>query len=109
MASAKNGPPKPELPGGPPTEQSRRILELNRVGNSTRQISRITKTPRTTVQRILDRLSQDPNNCVKDNSRNAVEDGKWFKIISHIRDSVLPFYQKELDIRPSLREVLYYL
>src|SRR5207244_9339928 len=84
-------------------------LKLNKAGKSTREISRITKTPRTSVQRMLDRLSQDPHNGVKDNSRNVVEEGKWFKIISHIRDSVLPFYQKELDIRPSLREVLYYL
>ncbi len=109
MTSAKNGPPDPELPRGPSAKHMSRILELNKAGNSTREISRITKTPRTSVQRTLDRLSQDPTNGVKDNSRNAIEEGKWFKIISHIRDSVLPFYQKELDIRPSLREVLYYL
>ncbi|MDQ6669144.1 MAG: hypothetical protein M3Y53_13105 [Thermoproteota archaeon] len=109
MASTKNGPPKPELPSGPPAEQSSRILELNKAGNSTREISRITKTPRTTVQRLLDRLSQDPNNGVKDNSRNAIEEGKWFKIIEHVRDIDLPFYEEELSVKPTLREILYRL
>jgi hypothetical protein len=109
MASAKNGPPKPELPGGPPIKQMSRILELNKAGNSTREISRITKTPRTTVQRILDHLSQDPNNGVKDNSRNAIEEGKWFKIIEHVRDIDLPFYEEELGVKPTLREILYRL
>jgi hypothetical protein len=107
--SLTDGPPSSSSPSGPLSELDRKILELNRSGNPTRAIARAIKKPRTTVQRTLDRLSQDPSNGVKDNSKSAIEEGKWFKLIQHIRDVDLPFYEKELGIKPTLREILYRL
>lgn len=77
----KSGPLGSSSSHGPLSQLDVKILELNRAGKSTRAIARAINKPRTTVQRILDRLSQDPNNGVKDNSRNAIGEGKWFKII----------------------------
>lgn len=105
----KSGPLGSSSSHGPLSQLDVKILELNRAGKSTRAIARAINKPRTTVQRILDRLSQDPNNGVKDNSRNAIGEGKWFKIIQHICDIDLPFYEKELGIKPTLREILYRL
>jgi hypothetical protein len=109
MEKRKGGPPSSSSHSGPLSELDRKILELNRAGQSTRAIARATKKPRTTVQRRLDNLSQDYRNGVKDNSKNSIEEGKWFKIIQHIRDIDLPFYEKELGVKPTLREILYRL
>lgn len=104
-----NGPPGSSSSHGSLSSLDIKILELNRAGESTRAVARAIKKPRTTVKRILNRLSQDPSNGVKDNSRNSIEEGKWFKVIQHIRDIDLPFYEKELGIKPTLREILYRL
>ncbi len=117
-------PPVAPPPAPPPLKGSRYqdylkiILEMNRAGKSAREISRVTGIPPTTVRRYLKRLAKDPRNGVLDNSimsmvdnpkwRNHIENGKWFKIIKHIRDVDLPFYDSE-GFKPMIRTLLYRL
>lgn len=50
-------------------EQEKQILELNHEGKTPFEISKLTGVPRTSLQRCLDYLAQDPNNAVKDSKQ----------------------------------------
>jgi hypothetical protein len=94
------------------------ILPMHKEGKSAREISRVTGIPNTTVRRHLQKLAKDPTNGIRaqhlDNNncnlswQKQIQNGKWFKIIQHIRDVDLPFYESE-GFKPMLRTLLYRL
>lgn len=67
------GLPAPQRPKTINYAQEKEILRLNHEGYNENQIAKITGIPRTSVNRCIQYLAQDPNNAVKDNRQQNLE------------------------------------
>jgi hypothetical protein len=89
-------------------EFDRQVLILNKQDIKSTTIAKRLGTNKKRVLSRLKFLIKDPNNGVIDNSKEPKEERKWYVIINHIRDVLLPYYEGK-GIKPSLRTVFYRL